>query len=260
MKTQTATQDYTQVEGATQFTIAATGKAFKSLIDNLYTDKVTTPVRELMTNAFDSHVDAGKGNEPFTVIVPTTADPRFGVRDFGTGMTHEMVTTLYTTLFGSSKEDTNEQVGQLGLGSKSPFAYADAFTVTTFDGLNKRIYSAFITGDMPALALTDTVPSNAPTGVLVEFPVDVAHVYAFTSAIGKVAMGFDVKPIMVGGEVTVPKPSHSGKGWKAYDNRSALVHGLYVRQGCVIYPVREHLDGPSFPVHGYDALGRGGRP
>lgn len=38
---------------------------------------------------------------------------------------------LYTTLFDSTKADSNDQIGAFGLGSKSPFAISDSFTVET---------------------------------------------------------------------------------------------------------------------------------
>jgi hypothetical protein len=253
MKTRTQTRNVTThgLGDITSFSIATNGKAFRSLIDSVYTDKVTTPIRELMTNAFDSHSAAGKGDEPFTVFVPTGRDLRFAVRDYGTGMDHDTVTNLYTTLFASSKEDTNDEVGQLGLGSKSPFAYTDTFTVTAFDGASKRVYTAFMASDLPQLALLHEGESTEPQGILVEFPVKYQDVGDFQKKVGFVALGFDVKPVISGGSIDIARPLSSGDGWKLY---KAGYHGsspfrgqeVYVRQGCVIYPVpsRAAIDFP----------------
>lgn len=42
---------------------------------------------------------------------------------------------LYTTMFESTKGDSNDQIGAFGLGSKSPFAISDSFTVEArYDG------------------------------------------------------------------------------------------------------------------------------
>lgn len=240
----------------TAFTIAATGKAFRSLIDSVYTDKITTPVRELMTNAFDSHVDAGRGSEPFDIIAPTRRDPRFGVRDYGTGMDHETITGLYTTLFGSSKGMTNDQVGKLGLGSKSPFAYTDTFTVTAFDGSNKRVYTAFLSSDMPQLALLHEGASTERQGILVEFPVRDTDVSRFVESIGKVMIGFDLRPTVVNTTIDVPKPTKSGNGWATYKSGydSPFSSGrVYVRQGCVIYPTPDSSI-TVFPHDYYSAI------
>lgn len=256
MKTRTQTSNVKThgIGATTSFSIATTGKAFRSLIDSVYTDKIKTPIRELMTNAFDSHQAAGKGGEPFTVIVPSRQDLRFAVRDYGTGMDHETITTLYTTLFASSKEDTNDEVGQLGLGSKSPFAYTDTFTVTAFDGTSKRVYTAFMVSDLPQLALLHEGPSSEPQGILVEFPVKPDDVHLFQTKAAHVAIGFDVRPTIAGGTLDIPRPMSKGDGWQIFKtSHYAHCHspfsgnGVHVRQGCVIYPLPGSAN-MTFPV------------
>ena len=49
------------------YTIEATAKAFSILSDQLYSNKVRAVIRELSTNAYDSHVDAGNGSKSFEV-------------------------------------------------------------------------------------------------------------------------------------------------------------------------------------------------
>ncbi len=93
------------------FTIKPNGKAFRTLIDGLYSNKVRAVIRELCSNAADSHIAAGN-DAPFEVTIPTTLDPTFRVRDFGTGLKHEQVMHLYTTIFESTKETTNDQTGR----------------------------------------------------------------------------------------------------------------------------------------------------
>jgi hypothetical protein len=242
------------IDNATQFSIATSGKAFRTLIDNLYSDKVQAPVRELITNAVDAHVAAGN-DAPFKVIVPTTMDPTFGVRDYGTGMDHELVVGLYTTLFASSKDTSNEQTGMLGLGSKSPFAYTDSFTVEAFDGVSKRIYMAYIENDVPSLSLVGNVPSTEPRGICVKFPVQTAHVHSFDEAIYSVLRGLDTLPELDGADLDegrLPKVIAEGQGWR-------LVQGIkapLVRQGGVLYPLRSDVfrDG-GFPSSGYRDAG-----
>jgi HSP90 family molecular chaperone len=104
------------LDSANQFTIAQTSKMFKILSDSLYSDKVMAVIRELSTNAYDAHVAAGNKN-PFKVILPTQADPTFTVRDYGTGLSQKDMEELYTTYGASNKNDSNDFVGCLGLGS-----------------------------------------------------------------------------------------------------------------------------------------------
>ena len=66
------------IQSASGFTIAQTSKMFKILSDSLYSDKVMAVIRELSTNAYDSHISAGNKN-PFKVTLPTAANPNFTV-------------------------------------------------------------------------------------------------------------------------------------------------------------------------------------
>lgn len=233
-----------QVQGVGEvadFTIKATGKAFKVLIDGLYSDKIRAVIREICSNAYDAHAAAGCADKPFELQLPNAFEPIFRVRDFGTGMSHETVMRLYTRVFESSKEDTNEQVGKLGLGSKSPFAYTDTFTVTTWDGTTQRTYSAFIGSKyVPQIALMTQEASNAPRGVEIQFPVVSSDIFAFTEAARVTLRGFDTLPKIIGARVEI-KPLEtvmSGDGWKLVKNTDTT-YGLkaHAKQGCVIYPL-----------------------
>ena len=74
----------TGIESASRFNIAQTSKMFKILSDSLYSDKVMAVIRELSTNAHDSHIAANNPN-PFKVTLPSNTNANFSVRDFGTG-------------------------------------------------------------------------------------------------------------------------------------------------------------------------------
>ncbi len=113
-----------------EFRIRNSAKAFNILSSGLYANKVRAIIRELSCNAVDSHVAAGKADVPFDVHLPNAIEPWFSIRDYGTGLSHDQVTNIYTTYFESTKTGSNDFIGALGLGSKSPFSYNDIFTVT----------------------------------------------------------------------------------------------------------------------------------
>ena len=113
-----------------EFRIRNSAKAFSILSSGLYANKIRAIIRELSCNAVDSHVAAGKSETPFDVHLPNQLEPWFSIRDYGTGLTNDQVTSIYTTYFESTKTDSNAFIGALGLGSKSPFSYTDNFTVT----------------------------------------------------------------------------------------------------------------------------------
>ena len=143
-----------------EFRIRNSAKAFSILSSGLYANKVRAIIRELSCNAVDSHTAAGKSDTPFDVHLPNSLEPWFSIRDYGTGLSAEQVTNIYTTYFESTKTASNEFIGALGLGSKSPFSYTDNFTVTAVQNGIKGVYTAFIN--------ESGVPSIAQLGLALE--------------------------------------------------------------------------------------------
>ncbi len=156
-----------------EFRIRNSAKAFNILSSGLYANKIRAIIRELSCNAVDSHAAAGKKDTPFDVHLPSTLEPHFSIRDYGTGLSHEQVTNIYTTYFESTKTASNEFIGALGLGSKSPFSYTDNFTVTAVKDGMKGIYTAFINeAGVPSIALMMQEETSDPSGVEVKFSVN----------------------------------------------------------------------------------------
>lgn len=155
-----------------EFKIRNSAKAFKILSDGLYSNKKRAIIRELSCNALDSHVAAGKPDLPFEVHLPTMLEPWFSVRDFGTGLDDKQVMNIYTTYFESTKTDSNDFIGALGLGSKSPFSYTENFTVTAIKDGKKRIYSAYINENgVPCVTKMSEEKTKEDNGVEVKFSV-----------------------------------------------------------------------------------------
>jgi hypothetical protein len=183
-----------------EFKIRNSARAFSILSSGLYSNKIRAIIRELSTNACDSHVGAGKADVPFEVHLPTILEPWFAVKDFGMGLDANQVVNIYTTYFESTKTDSNAFIGALGLGSKSPFSYTENFTVTAIKDGVQRIYSAFINeSGVPSIAemaVSDTIESN---GVEVKFSVTDRNDYqSFRNEAHTVFAWFAKKPIITG--------------------------------------------------------------
>lgn len=183
-----------------EFRIRNSAKAFNILSSGLYANKIRAIVRELSCNAVDSHVAAGKPDLPFDVHLPNTLEPWFSIRDYGTGLSHDQVTNIYTTYFESTKTDSNDFIGALGLGSKSPFSYTDNFTVTAIKDGRKGIYTAFINEHgVPSIALMTESDSTEPNGVEVKFSVnDRWDFEKFVSEAKNVYKYFKLRPVIHG--------------------------------------------------------------
>ncbi len=185
-----------------EFRIRNSAKAFNILSSGLYANKIRAIVRELSCNAVDSHVAAGKKETPFDVHLPSQLEPWFAIRDYGTGLSHEQVTNIYTTYFESTKTESNDFIGALGLGSKSPFSYTDNFSVTAIKDGVKGIYTAFINDQgVPSIALMTTEQTDEPAGVEVKFSVNDRWDFdKFRQEAREVYRYFKLRPV-VSGEV-----------------------------------------------------------
>jgi hypothetical protein len=185
-----------------EFRIRNSAKAFSILSSGLYANKIRAIIRELSCNAVDSHAAAGKRDTPFDVHLPNTLEPHFAIRDYGTGLSHQQVTQIYTTYFESTKTASNEFIGALGLGSKSPFSYTDNFTVTAIQNGVKGIYSAFINGDgVPSIALMMQEATDEPAGVEVKFSVNERYDFdKFRQEARVVYKHFALRPVISGNQ------------------------------------------------------------
>lgn len=154
------------------FSIQANPKAFQVLSNKIYTHKVRAVIRESACNAFDAHVDAGNP-EPFDVHLPTTLEPWYSIRDYGTSMDHQTCMNLYSQYFYSTKTKSNDVIGCLGIGSKSPLCLVDSFNVTAFLDGKKRVYSVYNNEEgCPDIALMGESDTEEPNGIEISMQVD----------------------------------------------------------------------------------------
>jgi len=182
-----------------RFKIAANRQAFQILSDGLYANKILAIVRELSTNARDSHIDAGKADLPIQVHLPNPIEPWFSVRDFGLGLSHEDIMTVYNSYFESTKTKSNDVTGCLGLGSKSPFSYTDQFTVAScFNGV-RRLYNAYIDEDgAPSIREIQSTKTDECNGLEIQVAVETSDFHRFNEAAQKALIRFNPLPEVIG--------------------------------------------------------------
>jgi hypothetical protein len=239
-----------------KFSIQQSSKMFKILSDSLYSDKIQAVIRELSTNAYDSHIASGNQN-PFKVILPNAANPNFVVRDYGTGLSQADMENLYTTYGASNKNTSNDFVGCLGLGSKSPFAYTKSFTTSSYFNGQKYTYVAAIDDSgVPTLNLFNISETDGPNGLEISFAVKQYDFAEFSSKSMRIFHYFKMKPIIEGGVLNNLKDHKysnrsivlSGDGWRVCrlnndTNYYPNVHhhidsGVVALMGNIAYPVK----------------------
>lgn len=235
-----------QISGAenasTSFRIAMNGKAFRVLSSTLYQDKIGSIVREISTNALDAHTMAGNTDEPFVIHLPDQFEPWFSVQDFGVGLSDEDVKNVYTVLFESTKDQSNDTVGAFGLGSKTPFSYTDQFTVTSVKDGIRNVYSAYITpSGVPDIIKMHSEETQDRNGVEVKLSVKAEHYTEFANKVKQQLAFFKVKPVVVNAPYGFAfnktfeeqKVIASAKGFKLVAGQSVG----FIVQGQVGYPL-----------------------
>jgi hypothetical protein len=176
------------------FSIETSRKAFGILSSNIYTEKILAIVRELSTNALDSHIEAGN-DAPFDVHIPTWIEPYFSIRDYGVGMSHETCTQLYTTYFASTKADSNDFTGCMGIGSKAFFCKYNSATITSYYNGVARSYSAYKDDEgIPQFSLLAENETEEPNGVLVKIDCQKEDIDDFEEAAIDVYSFFKRRP------------------------------------------------------------------
>jgi len=102
------------------------------IADRLYSDKARVVLQEYASNARDAHREAGMHHMPISVHLPGKLDPMLKIRDYGRGMSPDVVQNVFVLMGNSTKRDDNTQTGGFGIGAKCGFAYGTrTFTVVT---------------------------------------------------------------------------------------------------------------------------------
>lgn len=157
MKTVTQIEEASLSSGleTTAMGMVLNATSFNHIINSLYKNPLGAIIRELTTNALESHMVA-KTNRKVAIQLPTTLDQSLVIRDFGTGLDDEEVQKYLNTLFSTSKDKDNNLMGGFGLGSKSPLALVDTFNIISIkNGLKNNYAWIKEPGKLPSLVHLD---------------------------------------------------------------------------------------------------------
>lgn len=229
----------------TKFTIQASPKAFMILSDKLYKNKIRAVVRELTTNWLDAHILNGKQDVPCEIKCPNKLDPRFIIRDFGPGMSDFQIRGndeepgLYNSYFASTKAESNDFIGALGLGSKSPFSYTKSFTIVSYYEGEARGYMAVMNNGEPDIRplFVEPMKEGEQTGIEITVPVRLEDVEKFAHEIAYVMRPMPVKPIITGANIHIDSFPQDVEWFHSPNGFGKDSRGLYAVYGKIVYPI-----------------------
>lgn len=158
------------------------------MLSTLYATPERSVLREYIANGIDAHVEHGV-TRPVEVTLPTRHAATLTIRDFGKGLSREDMQRIYFSYARSTKRDSNDQIGALGIGAKSAFAVTKAWTVTNIHEGKKwviaSVNSAYgapqqsvIIGGEP---IEDDGTDATKSGITVSIPISGRHLDTYPS-------------------------------------------------------------------------------
>lgn len=140
------------------------------LTSNLYSLPIESFFRETVSNAWDSQVEAGNTNTPILIKLTgvNEEDVSVSIRDYGTGLSPERFDKIYRFIGSSTKRESNDYIGQLGIGRFVPLAVSDVVNIKSY--YEGKCYSYLMYKDNETLNidLLNTTDTEYENGVEVE--------------------------------------------------------------------------------------------
>ncbi len=227
---------------------------FGILRNQLYSNKVLAVLREYSANAWDSHRASGIPDRPIKVELPSHLSPTLRIRDYGRGLSEADVFDVYTQYGSSTKRQSDDVVGCLGIGSKSAFAYADSFTVTSWYDGQKSVYVAVLDeSNVGTMSLQWRGPCDpSDTGVEVSISVDVADCDEFRREASGLYPYFQPLPIINLPTLTPAPDSLSKHG--SVSNGYPRGQSAVAVMGCIPYALDLDMVGDELRAAGLPDL------
>lgn len=150
------------------------------LSKNLYSDAIGSTIRECASNALDSHRRAGT-TDPIIVSLKINSQSNweFSVEDFGIGLDADDVRSIISKYGKSTKRDSANELGMMGLGFKAPLAYSSSFYfVCRKDGMERK-YMMYEGEDVNTIDMLYEKPTKERNGVKVIVPLKFGDRHSF---------------------------------------------------------------------------------
>ncbi len=152
------------------------------LSSNLYSNPEQSFIREIVSNAWDSHVEAGTTDVP-VLIKLDTQNNCVTIRDFGTGLSPQRFEEIYCNIGSSTKRDSNDYIGGFGLGRFSSLACSNTTYIDSYHEGTLYKYIMTKSGNSITYNKVLELPTTEKNGV--EVSIKDIHVFSkFQDALG----------------------------------------------------------------------------
>lgn len=151
------------------------------LSSNLYSAPERSFVREIISNAWDSQVEANTTDIPIIIKIEEKEEivtPNYGgsyeiwsgigditIRDFGTGLSPERFNEVYRNIGSSTKRESNAYHGAFGIGHLSGFSCSNTMYITSYYEGNCYEYIGIKDANTIVYTLVSTTPTTEKSGL-----------------------------------------------------------------------------------------------
>ena len=145
------------------------------LSSNLYSAPERSFIREIVSNAWDSQVEAGTTDIPIIIKITEKKEglyyPSFTgkgditIRDFGIGLSPERFNLIYRNIGSSTKRESNDYHGAFGIGHLSGFSCSNTMYITSYYNGTCYEYIGIKDANTIVYTLVSTTPTSEKNGL-----------------------------------------------------------------------------------------------
>ena len=163
------------------------------LTEKLYSNPIESFIREIVSNAYDSHIEAGS-TEPVLINIAYAKSDKYeiSIRDYGVGLSPERFELIYKNIGSSSKRDSNDYIGCLGIGRFAGLAVSNMCTIISYYDGTKDVYAMYKDEGTVHIDRLSSSPTKEKNGLSVSCIID--NNYTTTDAIRKGIMAMAYFP------------------------------------------------------------------
>ena len=171
------------------------------LTSSLYSKPLDSFLRETVSNAYDSHVEAGT-EDPILLLIEKKKNYReyqISIRDYGIGLSPERFDEIYKNIGSSTKRESNDYIGMFGIGRFSCLSCADTANITSYYNGTKYSYIMYKNGGGINIDKVGEVAGDFKNGLEVSIKKTVLYTSEWKSAINSLCL-FDKLHVVFEGD------------------------------------------------------------